>query len=149
MQKKALLAGLFLMILILSVLFFLSISNVEDSPDSCLPPPTSIFRLVNKDINQSHSVSVIINDPSNNTLAKESYNLAPYGSTKSTFVITSETSTTTNPYYLIFNVDDNISSEIAVNVSYHSIPEFHIDPVNGEVSLYIYLLNGDYGCKVE
>ena len=91
--KKVLLAGMFLLILIFSFSFLFV--NSQNSPDLCLPPPTPIFWLVNKDINQSHYVSVIINDASNTTLTRESYSISPLESTKSEFMMTSET---TNNY---------------------------------------------------
>ncbi|MDD4128044.1 MAG: hypothetical protein PHV39_10260 [Methanomicrobium sp.] len=145
-RKKVLLAGMFLLILILSFSFLFV--NYQNSPDLCLPPPTPIFWLVNKDINQSHYVSVIINDASNTTLTRESYSLSPRESTKSEFMMTSETTTTTNPYYLIFTVDDSMSSEIPVNVSYYRIPNLYIDPASGEVVLYPDVFTVDYGCSL-
>ncbi|ADN35642.1 hypothetical protein Mpet_0873 [Methanolacinia petrolearia DSM 11571] len=149
MKKIVVLAGIFLAILVIAVSATLLVPDPGDTADSCPPPPTSIFRLANKDLNQSHSVSVIINDGSNTTLANESYDLAPGESTKSTFVMTSQNATTTNSYCLIFTVDDSVGSEISVNVSYYAVPELHIDPTKGGVIYYSSVLTGDYGCPLE
>ena len=149
MKKIVVLAGIFLAILVIAVSATLLVPDPEDSPDSCPPPPTSVFSLVNKDLNQSHSVSVIINDGSNTTLANESYNLAPRESTGSKFVMTSQNATTTNSYCLIFTVDDSVGSEISVNVSYYAVPELHIDPTKGGVIYYSSVLTDDYGCPLE
>ena len=149
MKKFVILAGISLVILVIAVLAVLLIPNPVNTADSCPPPPTSIFRLVNKDLNGTHSVSVFINDASNTTLANESYSLAPGESTGSKFVMTSQNATTTNSYYLIFMVDDSVGSEISVNVSYYAVPELHIDPTKGGVIYYSSVLTGDYGCPLE
>ena len=149
MQKKMIITGIFLVILILSVSLFLSIFNEKNSPDTCPPPPTSIFRLVNKDINQSHSVSVIINNESNTTLARESYYLAPGETTKSTLMLPSQTATNSNLYYLIFTVDGSAKSEISVYSSFYTTTELHVDPVKKEVEFYSNALTGDYACRIE
>lgn len=149
MKKIVVLAGIFLIILVIAVSAALLVPDPGDTVDSCPPPPTSVFSLVNKDLNGSHSVSVIINDVSNTTLAEESYSLAPGESTKSTFVMTSENATTTNSYYLIFMVDDSVRSEIPVDVSYYAVPILYIDPTKGGVIYYSSVLTGDYGCPLE
>ncbi|WP_048151223.1 hypothetical protein [Methanolacinia paynteri] len=149
MKKTVVLAGISLVILVIAVSAVQLIPSPEDSPDSCPPPPTSVFSLVNMDLNGSHSVSVIINDGSNTTLANESYSLAPGESTGSKFVMTSQNATTTNSYYLIFMVDDSVGSEIPVDVSYYTVPILHIDPAKGEVIYYSSVLTGDYGCPLE
>ena len=149
MKKIIVLSGIFLVVTVALVSVFLLVSDHGDSPDSCPPPPTYIFRLVNEDIIQSHSVSVIINDASNTTLAKESYSLDPGESRKSAFKMISENSTTTNSYFLICTVDDSVSSEIPVNVSYYAVPELHIDPTEGGVIYYPPVFTRDYACPLE
>jgi len=149
MKKIVILAGIFLIILVIAVLAVLLIPNPVNTVDSCPPPPTSIFRLVNKDLNHSHSVSVIINDASNITLAEESYSLAPGESTDSTFIITPDDAATTFSYFLICTVDDSVRSEIPLEVSFYAVPELHIDPTEGDVIYYPPVFTSDYGCPLE
>lgn len=143
MRKIVVISGLVLTIMVIIILFFYGITY--DSSDSCSPPPAPVFRLINKDIHQSHSVSVIIKNTSNSTVASESYHLAPYEDIRSVLIISDNAE---SRYYLSFIVDDSISSEIPVDSSYHHIPELHIDAEQKKVIYYTYLLNGDYGCNL-
>lgn len=143
MRKSVVISGLVLTILVMGIFFFSGITH--DSSYSCSPPPAPVFRLINKDIHQSHSVSVIIKNASDSTVASESYHLAPEEEIRSSFSILDEAG---SQYYLSFIVDGSGSSEIPIDSSYSHSPELHIDPQQKKVVFYSYALTGDYGCNL-
>ena len=143
MRKIAFIAGMVIVVGIIG--FFLFHPAFQKSQDSCPPPPTSLFRIINTDSNKSHTISVTIKDSSNLTMARELYDLLPAADITSGFKFTNESGL---PYYLDFLVDDTVPSTISVYPSYHHIPELHVEPEQKTVMLYRYLLNGDYGCNI-
>jgi hypothetical protein len=143
MRKSVIISGFVLVIMVIAISIF--IFHPLSSSESCSPPPTPLFHLINLDNHTSHSVSVVVKDGADNVLSRESYVLVPSAGIRSTFMISDETS---SEYHLSFLVDDTVTSEVPVTASYYHIPELSVDPVQKTVNLDIYPLTGDYGCNV-
>jgi len=114
-----------LIFLLFALPFFFSASGVVHCPEQS---PGHLFSIQNNDGNKSHSIHVTITSSSNETIAEESYVIAPMMTSYSQYLSTTQPVET---FFVTFVVDGKIISHGTILSTTKCSTSFSLNPVEG------------------